>query len=182
MISPRRAFAGAVLLGAFGVLANAVVDRYRERSIELHALTADVSVTAQLRLENIVALREQGFRTIIDLRPDGEAPDQPPADRIKQAAERARMRFAFVPVPHGDIPAASVDALTQALANAQRPVILYCRTGRRAARTWALAEARRPGGLDAAAIELAVKNAGQSAEDLEGPINAGVSARALATP
>jgi uncharacterized protein (TIGR01244 family) len=182
MISLKRAFAVAVLLGALGVLANAAVDRYRERSIEVHALTPDISVTAQLRLQNIAALREQGFRTIIDLRPDGEAPDQAPSASIKQVAERAGFAFAFVPVPHGDIPAASVDALSRALIEAKKPVLLYCRTGRRAARTWALVEAQRPGGLDAAAIELAVKNAGQSAEDLDGPINAGVSARVPATP
>jgi uncharacterized protein (TIGR01244 family) len=87
------------------------------------------------------------------------------------------LTFAYVPVPHGDIPGQAVDALGQSLASAGKPVLLYCRSGKRAARTWALSEASRADGLDAVAIQAAVRSAGQSADDLAESIAARIAAR-----
>lgn len=164
------------------MLALAVSARRSEQlhRVVPHALTPDISVTDQLQLDNITGIQTQGFATLIDLRPDGEAPDQPASDEVRIAAGRAGLFFAYVPVPHGDIPPDTVAALTRALKATPRPALLYCRTGRRAARTWALAEAQRLGGLDAEAIERAVEAAGQSASDIDDQISAGVAARPAA--
>ena len=115
---------------------------------------------------------------MVDLRPDGEEPGQPSAQDMRLAATKAGLAFAYVPVPHGDIPEASVAALQAFLASQSGPVLLYCRSGRRAARTWALVEAARPGGMPTDAIMAAVQGAGQNAEDLRGRIEAAVAARA----
>jgi len=177
-ISLKLAFGLAVLAGTSGVVGMAAIDRYRARAVVAHSLTKDIAVTEQLRLDGLGSVQAQGFNTIIDLRPDGEAADQPAADDVRRAASRSGMFFAYVPVPHGDIPAATVDALARALSSTPKPVLLYCRTGRRAARTWALVEAQRPGGMDARAIERAVEGAGQSASDMDEKINAEVATRA----
>jgi uncharacterized protein (TIGR01244 family) len=178
-ITLGRAFMLAALAGAAGVLAAAVSTHRSGHTHHVvpHALTTDISVTDQLQLDNITGVQAQGFATLIDLRPDGEAPDQPASDDVRIAAGRAGLFFAYVPVPHGEIPASTVDALARALQATPRPVLLYCRTGRRAARTWALVEAHRPGGLDTAGIEHAVEGAGQSASDIDDKISAGVAAR-----
>ncbi|MFX5521947.1 hypothetical protein ABTD78_22020, partial [Acinetobacter baumannii] len=70
----------------------------------------------------------------------------------------------------GDIPDRAVTELGQALADKSGEVLLYCRSGRRAARTWSLLEASRPNGLKTQAILAAVKESGQSADDLESAI------------
>jgi uncharacterized protein (TIGR01244 family) len=140
-------------------------------------LTADVWVSEQIKADNLTDLRSLGIKSLIDLRPDGEAADQPPSTVVANAANAAGLQFAYVPVQHGDIPDASVDALTASLAKAERPVLLYCRSGRRAARTWALSEASRAGGLNEAQIEAAVSSSGQSADDLKAVIATRISAR-----
>jgi uncharacterized protein (TIGR01244 family) len=83
-------------------------------------------------------------------------------------------------VPHGEIPEQAVTRLREALDRQQGPVLLYCRSGKRAARTWALAEASRPNGLPAEAIVAAVRGAGQEADDLRPRIDAAVAARGAA--
>ena len=181
-VTLARAFALAALIGAAGAVAIAwnARERGRPHRVVPHALTGDIAVTDQLQLDNVAGVQAQGFATLIDLRPDGEAPDQPTSDDVRLAAGRTGLFFAYVPVPHGDIPSSTVDALARALNATPKPALLYCRTGRRAARTWALVEARRAGGVDAAAIARAVEGAGQSASDIDDKINAGIAARPAA--
>ena len=71
----------------------------------------------------------------------------------------------------------AVDRFGQVLGTSQKPVLLYCRSGSRAARTWALAEAARPGGLDEQAILQAVEQAGLDASDLQADIARRIAAR-----
>ena len=79
---------------------------------------------------------------------------------------------------HGDVPDHVVRDLAQALGVAERPVLLYCRSGKRAARVWALAEASRKGGPLKADIVGAVLAAGQPVDDLLPQIEARIAARA----
>ncbi|MFL6657217.1 MAG: beta-lactamase hydrolase domain-containing protein, partial [Massilia sp.] len=87
------------------------------------------------------------------------------------------LNFVYIPVPHGAIPDSAVTALGKALANSPGPVLLYCRSGRRAARTWSLVEASRTGGLDAAQIIATVKASGQEVDDLKDALEQRIAAR-----
>jgi uncharacterized protein (TIGR01244 family) len=169
----------AVLVGIGLVVGNAAIDHSRraQRSVAAKPLAVSVWVTEQINESQLADIKAKGFRTVVDLRPDGEAVDQPPAAEMARAAQASGLGFSYIPVPHGDIPTAAVDALDQALAQSDKPLLLYCRSGRRAARTWALAEASRPGGLDAAAIQAAARAAGQSADDLAAQIGVRIAAR-----
>lgn len=140
-------------------------------------LTDDVSVSGQIKPADVKALHEQGFRTIVNMRPDGEAPDQPNYAQMQTATHEAGVAYGYVPVKTGPISRAAVEALASTLSRMPKPVLLYSQAPDRPARTWALAEASKPGGLDAAAIEQAVKSAGQSADDLNPDITARVAAR-----
>ena len=176
--TPGLAFLLAVVIGAAVVLVPAAISAYgRVGELQTHALTRDIWISDQLTADRVADAQRQGFRTIIDLRPDGEAPEQTPSSEIERLAGTHRLGFAYVPVLHGDIPAETVDKLARSLQTAERPVLLYCRTGRRAARTWALAEASRADGLDAAAIDRAVRQAGQNDDDLAHEISTRIAAR-----
>ncbi len=128
-------------------------------------LTDVLFVRGQIALEDITTIGMK-YRLLIDLRPDGEAPDQPSATTVAQAAQTAGLQFRYIPVSPGPIPEAAITELARTLQSAQGPILMYCRSGSRAARTWALAEASRPGGLDAAAILKAVNGAGFNIDDL----------------
>ncbi len=140
-------------------------------------MTPEVAVSGQVVQADLATLKEKGYKVLVALRPDGEAPDQPTAASIGSAAQAHGMRFAYIPVPPGEIGDTAVVRLREELAGGE-PTLIYCRSGSRAARTWALAEASRPGGLDAPTILGAVRGAGQSVERLEDAIARRVSQRA----
>lgn len=179
----KGSFFIAVLAGAAAVMGWAAYVRYAHPSSEeifARRLTGDVWVSEQVTPQQVLGLRGGRFATIVDLRPDGEQAGQPSSAEVAAAAARAGVAFSYDPVPHGAIPNEAVDALQKVLATQGKPVLLYCRSGRRAARTWALAEASRAGGLDAEAIKRVVAAAGQPVEDLEQAIQARIAARSSA--
>ena len=175
----NKAIFWLAVLGGFGMeLGTAAYDRWKAAApFHLQRLTAEVSVSEQIALAAIPRVKLRGFAAIIDLRPDGEADDQPSAAEVGAAARRAGLAFAYVPVPHGDIPGDSVAALRDAMAKSPRPVLLYCRSGRRAVRTWSLVEAERADGLSANQILAAVQGAGHSAADLRDAIDRRIAQR-----
>jgi len=158
----------AMLVGACQVASNPNAPR---------KLTDDVSISGQVAVADVKALHAQGFRTLVNMRPDGEAPGQPDYGQMQGAAHDAGLAYGYVPIKPGAISPTSVEALGSTLSRMPKPMLLYSEAGDRPARTWALAEASRPGGLDAAAIERAVKSAGQSVDDLASQIAARVAAR-----
>ena len=111
------------------------------------------------------------------MRPDGEAPDEPGHLEMEQVAKAGGIEFHYIPVPHESIPAETVKELGEVLVSSREPVLLYCRTGRRAVRTFALVEASRAGGPAVDAILGMVKGAGFSAEDLRDEIVSRVEGR-----
>ncbi len=174
-----------VVLSAVAFAMMAVVAAFAWQSLQdapevvAFPLTAQVSVAAQVQLASVPRLRARGFTTLVDLRPDGESRDEPDSTEMAQAAREAGLVFRYVPVPPtGTAAPASVDALRDILVASSGPVLLYCRTARRAARAWSLVEAARPDGLSTDAILAAVSHTGQSADDLRGVIDEKVRARA----
>jgi len=177
----RSVFVLGLLAGFAAVFALLAANRPPPRTaLVIKRLSGDVWVSEQIRRDDFAGLSEEHFKSIIDLRPDGEASDQLPSVQVERFARRRGMTFAYVPVPHGDIPSETVEKMSASLASAEKPVLLYCRSGRRAARTWALAEASRSGGMDAAAIEAAVRSVGQTPDGLHELIAARIAARASA--
>ncbi|MEJ7807220.1 MAG: TIGR01244 family sulfur transferase [Telluria sp.] len=146
-------------------------------SLKISALTDRLAVSGQVNPDQIAELKALGYTTIVALRPDGEQPDQPSAGQISEAARRHGMTFAYVPVQSGAIPDAAVTALDSAILGNSEKVLMYCRTGSRAARAWSLAEASRPGGADTETILAKVSAGGQSADDMRTAIAARVAAR-----
>lgn len=178
---PRRGLVRTVFLAAaFVATAGGAADLPQEpaeQEAALKPLVGGVWISGQITPQQVDQLKSQGIKTIIDLRPDGEAPGQPPSSAIDAAARSAGLRFAYAPVAGSDIPASAVDAVSRAIARPDNTVLLYCRSGRRGARAWALAEASRMGGLEAEAIESVAKSAGQPVDDLRDQIAARIATR-----
>ena len=110
----------------------------RQRTLPAHVLASGIAISEQLQPTAMRAAHDD-FATVIDMRPDGEAAGQPSSTAMAAAARAEGLQFAYVPVPHGDIPDAVVDSLAKAMANQTSPTLLYCRSGAaapRAAGAW----------------------------------------------
>ncbi|MHC8346668.1 bifunctional protein tyrosine phosphatase family protein/NAD(P)/FAD-dependent oxidoreductase [Pseudomonas sp. RT6P73] len=100
-------------------------------------LDNDLFVSSQLHVEDLPALYQQGVRSLVCNRPDGEEPDQPKAAQIAAAAAALNMGFAYIPVGR-EIDDVSITAFTKALDTLAGPQLAYCRTGHRSTSLWAL--------------------------------------------
>lgn len=108
-------------------------------------ITDKVFASPQITLAEIEEARAQGVRLIINNRPEGESADQTPGAEIEAAATAAGMDYIAIPVTHAGFSEAQVKAMGEALANADGPVLAYCRSGTRSTLLWALAEASKGG-------------------------------------
>ena len=166
----------AVLAIAYCSVAAAAGD-VAESPASPKPLVAGVWISGQITPKQVEELKAQGIKTIVDLRPDGEASDQPSSGVVEAAAHEAGLAFSYAPVRDKEVPPAAVDAVSRAILRPDNPVLIYCRSGGRATRIWAVAEASRLGGLDAEAIQAVADSAGQPLDDLKEQITALVSAR-----
>ena len=104
-------------------------------------LTPSLSVSPQLIGEDVAKAARDGFRAIIDNRPDGEEPGQPSAAEVQALAASHGMGFAHVPTVGGKISDEDVALMAHALSTLDGPVLAYCRTGTRSTTLWALTQA-----------------------------------------
>src|SRR4051794_33628535 len=111
------------------------------RMQDLVRISDTLSITSQLQPNDVRFVRQRGIRILVDIRPDGESPDQAPSSEIELAAKTNDLAFHYIPVPHDEIPQSAVTALGNVLSQEVGPALLYCRTGRRAVRLFALVEA-----------------------------------------
>jgi uncharacterized protein (TIGR01244 family) len=103
-------------------------------------VTDDISVSPQIRVEDVDEAARLGFRTIINNRPDGEDPSQPPSREIEAAAAEAGLAYFHIPVRGGPTPE-QVETTNRVLAEAPHPVLAFCRSGTRSIVTWSLGQA-----------------------------------------
>ena len=121
------------------------------------ALTPKLSVSPQLNKADVARAAQQGFKAIIDNRPDDEEPGQINAAEVEQMAADHGMEFVHIPVVSGKIDDASVAKMGAALDSLESPVVAYCRTGTRSTTLWALSQA---GKAEPEAIMATAKAAG----------------------
>jgi uncharacterized protein (TIGR01244 family) len=107
---------------------------------DIRPVTPEFAVAPQLEPADMKQAAERGYRLVINNRPDGEAEGQPGDAEMRAAAEVVGLAYAHIPVRGGPTPA-QVQAMGQAIADAQGPVLAYCRSGTRSIITWSLWQA-----------------------------------------
>ncbi|MFN3583320.1 TIGR01244 family sulfur transferase [Phenylobacterium sp.] len=107
---------------------------------DFRRVTEDLSVSPQIAVEDVAEAARQGFRTIINNRPDGEAPDQPPSREFEAAAQAAGLAYFHVPVVGGPTPQ-QVETVARIVDDAAKPVLAFCRSGTRSIVIWSLGQA-----------------------------------------
>ncbi len=111
--------------------------------MDLRKISEKFTVSPQIAVSDMAAIREAGFRAIICNRPDGEGADQPGFQEIETAARAEGIETRYIPVVSGMVRDEDVTVFGEALSEVQRPALAYCRTGTRSATLWSLHEAKK---------------------------------------
>ena len=104
--------------------------------MSIYQLSDTVAATAQIRPEDIAAIAELGFSTIICNRPDGEDFGQPTADDIAAECKASDIEFHFIPVDRNGLTKEMVESFSSAVAQSKSKVLAYCRSGQRSSVLW----------------------------------------------
>ena len=133
-------------------------------------LADDLLVTSQITLSDIDDAAAAGVRSIINNRPDGEEPDQPPSAALEARAREHGIAYHHIPIAGGNFDDASVHAFAKVQQAATGETLAFCRTGTRSTTLWALSQAgKRP----AEALIGAARDAGYDLKALRPRLEAG---------
>ena len=103
----------------------------------LQQLSADVCVAPQLDAEAMAWAAQNGFRSIVNNRPDYEGgPDQPTNAVIEAAAEAAGLQYAWLPVLPAVQTPEDIARFAALLAELPKPILAFCRTGTRSGKLY----------------------------------------------
>src|SRR5438067_3102554 len=115
-------------------------------------------VSGQIAAGDVAELAALGIRTVINNRPDGEEPGQPPSRDIEAAAQAAGLGYRWIPVAQG-LSREQIEEMAEALEAG--PALIFCKSGTRSTYLWALARSRR-----GEAGETLLRQAGEAGFDL----------------
>jgi uncharacterized protein (TIGR01244 family) len=136
--------------------------------LQLKRINDRVSVSPQIQPGDVSAIKAAGFTTIVNNRPDGEAPDQPTGAEVKAAVEAAGLTYVEIPLGREGVSRRLVDDTIAALEASAGPVLCYCRSGTRSTTLWALSQA---GKVPAEEIIAAAAQAGYDVSHLAGHLS-----------
>ncbi len=103
-------------------------------------LSPEFSAAGQITVEDLELIAENGFKNVMNNRPDGEGgPGQAKSDDLAAAAAELGLVYVYVPVISGSITQQNVDDFNKACENLEGPTLLFCRTGSRSTMLWNLA-------------------------------------------
>lgn len=99
--------------------------------MDLRPINETYSVAGQISAGDLEAIKAAGFKSIVCHRPDGEAPDQPGFDSVKQAAEALGLEVRHIPIGPMGVTADAVREMVDAIEEMPQPMLGYCRSGAR---------------------------------------------------
>ncbi len=91
----------------------------------------DSVFSPQIQPDHIAQIKAQGFKTIINNRPDGEEPNQPRNADIEKMAHEAGLAYFHQPVVASNIREQDCREFAEIFNHAEKPVFMFCRTGTR---------------------------------------------------
>lgn len=99
--------------------------------MDIRRIDDEYSVSGQINVLDLDAIKEMGFQSIVCHRPDMEEPDQPDFSAIAARADELGLPIAHIPIGREGVTAAAVQMMVDALDEFPRPMLGYCRSGAR---------------------------------------------------
>lgn len=109
--------------------------------MDIRTLTPGYSVSPQLSVEDMPAIAEAGYTTVICNRPDSEIGPEQSCAAMRDAAEAVGITFIPLPLDQTTLTPENGIRQVEAIADATGPVLGYCRTGTRSTVIWAMGQA-----------------------------------------
>jgi len=145
--------------------------------MDIRSLAPGLSVTGQLHPDDVVTLKNAGYRAIICNRPDGEGSDQALFADIERAAQQHGMQAHYLPADTSKVSDEQAELFGKLLETLPKPIVAYCRSGMRSTTLWALSQARaqpleqivdaaKKAGFDMASVARRIANQGQTPMDV----------------
>jgi len=106
--------------------------------LDIRRLSGDFSVSPQIELDEVQAIKDAGFQSIICNRPDGEDAGQDMFVDICNKAEKLGLRCISIPMVNTADTQSQLIETRNALTDLPKPVLAYCRSGTRCTVLWAL--------------------------------------------
>ena len=100
--------------------------------MQISKITDTFSVSPQIGYDHVKTLAGQGYKAIVNHRPDGEEPTQPLSKALAKAAKQAGIAYHYIPFKPGRATAEDKQKLIQVLEQTDGPVLGFCRSGMRA--------------------------------------------------
>ncbi|AIA74997.1 TIGR01244 family phosphatase [Halomonas sp. XH26] len=132
--------------------------------MQTQPLEKGVAITSQLTVEELEHVKAQGFKTVICNCKPGESAEFSGEDAYRFKAEELGLHWVHIPVTPGEYSQADVAAFAKALQQLPRPILAFCRSGKRATHLWAYAK-RHTEKCDLAELFSAAKAAGFDLEE-----------------
>jgi len=112
-------------------------------ALTITKISDDYSTSPQITPNDIAEIAQLGFKTIINNRPDLEGgAEQPTSNVLAEVAKQYGLHYVYIPVVPNQIQDSQVDAFSQALSDAPKPVLGFCRTGNRASQMFTRANTK----------------------------------------
>ena len=109
--------------------------------MEYREFGQNLTVASQIEPEGLPGLKQAVFLTIVCNRSDGEGSDQPAFSEIEKEARRLGIEFHYLPTVPQNVTDEQGAAFGTLFNELPKPILGYCRTGRRTATLWTLSQA-----------------------------------------
>ena len=104
---------------------------------QVQQLSPDVCVAPQLEPATMAWAAQNGFKSVINNRPDFEGgPSQPTSAQIEAAAKAAGLSYAFLPVNGAYQSPEEIARFGELLSQLPRPILAFCRSGARSGKLY----------------------------------------------
>lgn len=101
-------------------------------SLSITAHTPLFATAPQISPDDLVAIKAEGYQSVINHRPDFEGgAEQPTAEVIGAAAQAAGLHYIAQPFSPSQVSQALVEEFAQLMSHAPKPILAFCRTGTR---------------------------------------------------
>ena len=118
----------------------------------IHQLEDGIGLSGAMTPEDLEAARQQGYQALICNRRPGESPEHD-EQALANRAQTLGLSWTCIPVATGEYSDADVASFHEALETLPRPLLVFCRSGRRSIHLWALARIRHDGEEPEAVLE-----------------------------
>ncbi|HEX3138629.1 MAG TPA: TIGR01244 family sulfur transferase [Rhizobacter sp.] len=109
---------------------------------QIQQLSADICVAPQLDPSAMAWAAQNGFKSVVNNRPDFEGgPTQPTSASMEAAAKAAGLQYAFLPVNGAYQSPEEIARFAELLATLPKPMLAFCRSGARSTKLFNAAQA-----------------------------------------